>query len=218
MPVDSQIRLADGEHVVQFYENDDDLVTFVTGYLGAATVAGDAVVVIATPDHAEAFLSALGRAGVDVEAARQDGRLVILDAATTLSRFMIGDAPDAAAFDAVVGDLVRRAGAGGRPVRAYGEMVALLWAAGNVTGSGTTSGRGRRSRCSARTRPTWWRAGRQRRPSPRCATSTRRWWQGRRYRMAPRSRAGSRARSTRHGWLAPSCRRPCRVGAGPTSS
>jgi hypothetical protein len=39
---------------------------------------------------------------------------------------------DTDAFDEVVGGLVREASASGRPVRAYGEMVAVLWAAGDV--------------------------------------------------------------------------------------
>ncbi|HEV2251873.1 MAG TPA: hypothetical protein VGS06_01640, partial [Streptosporangiaceae bacterium] len=36
------------------------------------------------------------------------------------------------AFDRVIGSLIADAGRGGRPVRAYGEMVALLWDAGLV--------------------------------------------------------------------------------------
>ena len=39
---------------------------------------------------------------------------------------------DPAAFDRVVGGLIMQAGTGGRPVRAYGEMVALLWDDGFV--------------------------------------------------------------------------------------
>ena len=37
------------------------------------------------------------------------------------------EVPDQAAFDRVVGGLIRSAVSGGGPVRAYGEMVALLW-------------------------------------------------------------------------------------------
>jgi anti-sigma regulatory factor (Ser/Thr protein kinase) len=135
MSIDSKMRLADGEHVVQFYERDDDLVDVVVGYLSAAVAGGDAVVVLATPGHCAAFAAALAGAGVDVGAATAGGQLIVLDAADTLARFMVDGVPDAAAFDAVVGDVVRHAGASGRPVRAYGEMVALLWEAGNETGA-----------------------------------------------------------------------------------
>jgi len=36
-----------------------------------------------------------------------------------------------ARFRQIVGGLLKRAGCGGRPVRAFGEMVALLWAEGH---------------------------------------------------------------------------------------
>jgi hypothetical protein len=77
----------------------------------------------------------MAAAGVDTAAAAAQGRLMMLDAAATLSRFMNNDSPYPAAFDAVVGRLVRAMSARGRPVRAYGEMVALLWNAGNVAGA-----------------------------------------------------------------------------------
>src|SRR5205085_11235780 len=63
------------------------------------------------------------------------GHVLLLDAADTLAAFMVSDAPDPALFDAVVGEVVRRAAARGRAVRAFGEMVALLWDAGNVAGA-----------------------------------------------------------------------------------
>ena len=134
MPVDTEIRLADGDHVVQFYGHDADLVDVVASYLSAAVLDGDAVIVIATPEHRAAFEAAMAAAGVDAELAAAGGRRIVLDAADTLARFMTDDVPDPAAFDAVVGGLVRDAASGG-PVRAYGEMVALLWDAGNVTGA-----------------------------------------------------------------------------------
>ena len=135
MPVEPAVRLADGDHVVQFYRHDEELVGVVGGYLAAAVLDGDAVIVIATPDHGDAFRQAVVAAGVDVTAARGEGRLAVLDATATLSAFMVDGTPDPDAFDAVVGALVRRYGQGGRPVRAYGEMVALLWDAGNVAGA-----------------------------------------------------------------------------------
>ena len=39
---------------------------------------------------------------------------------------------DAASFEAEVGQVIRAAGAAGHPVRVYGEMVALLWDAGQL--------------------------------------------------------------------------------------
>jgi anti-sigma regulatory factor (Ser/Thr protein kinase) len=52
-----------------------------------------------------------------------------------LDRFMSAGEIDPAAFRSVIGELVRRANERGRQVYAYGEMVALLWDAGNVLGA-----------------------------------------------------------------------------------
>jgi anti-sigma regulatory factor (Ser/Thr protein kinase) len=122
-------------HVVQFYDCHDVLVETVGNYLANGLRDGDIAVIIATPEHAAAFVEELGDAGLDAEAAARSGRLVVLDAAETLASFMDDDRPDAAAFDAVIGNVLRAASGGGRRVRAYGEMVALLWERGNVAGA-----------------------------------------------------------------------------------
>lgn len=115
------------DHLVQFYEHESDLVDLVGGYLSDALSDGEIGVVVATPAHTAAFLAALTAAGADVERARAAGSLVVLDAAETLARFVTAGGPDPASFDAVIGELIRGAVATGRQVRAYGEMVALLW-------------------------------------------------------------------------------------------
>jgi len=121
-----------GDHVVQFYARELDLVEAVGGYLSAAVRAGEVAIVIATPEHRAAFEAELAAGGLDAQAARGDGRYLELDAAQTLALFAGGGSVDAEAYFAVVGTLVRQAVATGRRVRAYGEMVALLWDAGNV--------------------------------------------------------------------------------------
>ena len=122
---------AHGDHVVQFYEHDEDLIVGVGRYLLDA--GEDAVsVVIATEAHRDAFARHLGAHGIDVDEARQSGSLFLLDAATMLDRFMPGGRIDRDAFFDVIGGVLRDAGAERRDVRAYGEMVALLWEAGDV--------------------------------------------------------------------------------------
>jgi hypothetical protein len=61
-----------------------------------------------------------------------EGRLVFLDAEATLSRFMINGEPDGERFEQVVGEAIRgvRVSAVQSGVRAYGEMVGVLWSAG----------------------------------------------------------------------------------------
>jgi hypothetical protein len=126
-----------GGHVVQFYGHDAELAERVPGYLLAALEGGGVAIVIATPEHREEFEARLEQAGADLAAARDDGAYLTLDAAGTL-RELMGDASpdrqtlDSAAFDRVIATLIRQAAADGRPVRAYGELVALLWDDGLV--------------------------------------------------------------------------------------
>ena len=122
-----------GRHVVQFYGRDKELADRVTDYLLGALDGGGVAVVIATPEHRREFETRLGQAGVDLAGARDDGSYVALDAGQMLSELMVADKLDSAAFDRVTGAVIRRAGAGGRPVRAFGEMVALLWDDGLVS-------------------------------------------------------------------------------------
>src|SRR5213595_2484059 len=126
MSVQTQERMVgDGQHVVQFYDDVADLVQAVGDYLVGAVSDGAAAVVIATEPHRQAFEAELDRAGIDSTRAIADGRLVCLDAAETLALFMDEGRIDPARFRTVIGGVVRWAGATGRPVRAYGEMVAL---------------------------------------------------------------------------------------------
>jgi anti-sigma regulatory factor (Ser/Thr protein kinase) len=121
-----------GEHVVQFYEHDSELVEMVGPYLQAAARAGEVAIVIATDAHRRAFEAALEAGGVDVAQASADGSLIALDAADTMAAFIADGEIDHGAFHDVIGGLVRRAASSGREIRAYGEMVALLWDAGDV--------------------------------------------------------------------------------------
>jgi anti-sigma regulatory factor (Ser/Thr protein kinase) len=126
------IAVSAGDHVVQFYERDSDLVQTVGRYLTDAARADAVAIVIATEAHRRAFEAHLEAAGIDLAQLRRSGRLVSLDAATTMAQFMPDGQLDPEAFHRVIGALVRESADTGSPVRAYGEMVALLWEAGDV--------------------------------------------------------------------------------------
>jgi anti-sigma regulatory factor (Ser/Thr protein kinase) len=119
------------DHVVGFYERDDELIPTVSRFLAAALNNDGAAVVIATAAHRAALETALAAEGLSVEELIRSGRYRALDAAETLAAFMHGDHPDRAAFGSVVGAALEDL-AGDGPVHAFGEMVALLWDAGNV--------------------------------------------------------------------------------------
>ena len=91
---------------------------------------GDAAIVIATPAHRRELDRRLIEMGLDVAAARSSDQFISLDAEETLARFLVNGWPDEDFFAAVVDDLLGRARRDGRNVRAFGEMVAVMWAKG----------------------------------------------------------------------------------------
>jgi hypothetical protein len=120
------------DHQVEFYETEDFLVRTVADFISPRLRRHDAAVVVATAGHRDAFAAAIRRAGVDLDAAVKAGRYVALDADELLSAFMIDGTPDPARFADTVGPLLDRLARDGRAVSVYGEMVAQLWAAGDV--------------------------------------------------------------------------------------
>lgn len=129
-PVDETID--DHGHLVQFYESDAFLAESVRDFMVAGLESGEAAVIVATKDHRIAIDELLEASDLDVQSLRDEGRYVLLDATETLSRFMVDGEPEPALFSAAVGSVVARAGSAGTRIRIFGEMVALLWAEGNV--------------------------------------------------------------------------------------
>jgi anti-sigma regulatory factor (Ser/Thr protein kinase) len=122
------------EHSVHYYDDDARFAEVAVAYLAAGLEAGERVIAVVTADHLRVIERGLvGR--VDVGAARAHGMLQTPDAARTLASFLVDGSPDPALFHEHVAQRVVEAGRDGTPVRAFGEMVALLWGAGNVVGA-----------------------------------------------------------------------------------
>jgi hypothetical protein len=111
-----------GDHLVHLYQDQNSLAEVVAEYLAAGLRKGEAAVIIATPPHRRALLRELERAGF-----RPGPALVVLDAEQTLARFMSGGQPQWKPFHEVVGGLIAELRLHGSGVRAYGEMVDVLW-------------------------------------------------------------------------------------------
>lgn len=109
------------DHCVRLYQQPGDLVEAVTDYIGEGLRRGEAAIVIATPEHRRAFLSKLERA---------EGSLSVLDAERVLERFMANGMPEWNAFHRVIGGLIAELRLRHPTVRAYGEMVDVLWQRG----------------------------------------------------------------------------------------
>ena len=123
-------EIAPCEHLVQIYQDDRSFLDALTGFVAGGICAGDSVIVIGTPPHVRSLEDRLRTQGIDLDAARSFRQYVALDAEEVLARFMVNDWPDEDRFEAVVTDLLNRVSRG--RVRAFGEMVALLWARGHA--------------------------------------------------------------------------------------
>ena len=118
-------------HAVQFYASDKTLFTTVATFLAEGLDAGQPAMMIATPPHRSAIVEHLRGRSIDCDRAVRDGSLLLLDAQETLDLFMIGDEPHATLFFDNVGRLIEQALNGRKTVvRAYGEMVDVLWRSG----------------------------------------------------------------------------------------
>jgi hypothetical protein len=125
-------EIAPSEHIAQFYENDNVLLDTLTGFVGGGLQTGESTIVIATPHHLRSLERRMLASNIDWMRATAEDRYIALDAETSLARFMIGQMPDEQLFASFVEGLIRRASINDRRVRAFGEMVALLWARGEA--------------------------------------------------------------------------------------
>jgi hypothetical protein len=139
-------EVSPSERLVQIYKDDEVFLDSLEGFVGGGIKAGDGVVVIATPSHLEALEHRLMTRGIDAGKARDSGQYLPLDARETLAKFMVDGPlkdgkkswPDTQRFHAVVAEVIERASkrtdGSPRRVRAFAEMVAVLWADG-LTGA-----------------------------------------------------------------------------------
>jgi hypothetical protein len=116
-------------HAVRFYENADSLARMVAGFVAEGFITGHPAILIATPEHRHATVQQLVTMGFNIEQLKVQGDLIILDARETLSTFMVDGLPDADRFEETMMPIIDRACRGRVDcvIRAYGEMVDVLW-------------------------------------------------------------------------------------------
>jgi signal transduction histidine kinase len=119
------------DHLVGFYESDPFLAGSVARFLAPAFEGEAAAMVLATPSHLASFRRSLLDRGIDPAS----DRFLALDADEVLARISIDGQVDGDRFRAVVGELIDEQTRQGRRVYAFGELVALLWERGDVTGA-----------------------------------------------------------------------------------
>lgn len=117
------------KHGVYFYEDDTFLINSVADFAKEGLERQETVIIMATDQHRGDLKTKLTDNQVGLRAPAPSN-YVTLDASTMLGLFMQNGWPDEGLFLKIIGQIIRSAG-GGKPVRIYGEMVAILWAEGN---------------------------------------------------------------------------------------
>lgn len=123
------------EHVATFYDRDADLVAEIAEWTAEGLDAGERVMLVATSAHLAAVDDVLLQYDVDAAAVRASGTLLTYDATHALAELVSGAGPDPSLFATRVVPIIDAATSDGRSIRIYGEMVALLWEQGDVTGA-----------------------------------------------------------------------------------
>ena len=110
------------DHLVHAYSDTSQLVDAVAEFIGTGLALGEAGIVIARTAHRAPITAALQARGV-----HRGRALLMLDAERTLASLMDNGAPQWAAFEATCGGAIGGLRLRYPGVRAFGEMVDLLW-------------------------------------------------------------------------------------------
>src|SRR5687768_13397766 len=123
-------EIAPCDHVLQIYEDDKVFIDVLEGFVVDGFSSDESVVIIATPEHLKLLNQRLRAKGYDLFSLTLQDQYIPLDAELTLSQFMINGWPDENLFYHLLTNLLLRARKRDRRVRAFGEMVAILWSKG----------------------------------------------------------------------------------------
>lgn len=118
-------------HVVQIYENENDLLDLLESYVSGGIEANDCVILLATKPHLISLEARLQTSGYSIDRYITRHQYFPLDAEQFLQQFMVNDMPDELLFMEAVTAILGEARENHRNVRAFVEMVSILWSAGN---------------------------------------------------------------------------------------
>lgn len=124
-------EIAPCDHLVQVYENEKTFLDTLEGFAGTGFLANDSVVIIATSSHLDSLNARLSSQGFDLSSLIESDQYIPIDAEDLLSVFLVDGWIDEKIFNGFISDIVSRAKQRNGKVRAFGEMVAILWEKGH---------------------------------------------------------------------------------------
>ena len=119
-----------GNHIVQVCQNDTSQVAAVTHYIQEGLLNNEAVIVFARPALRQAVISKMDGLGLDVQTFKSQGQIKFFDAEFLLLSFLIEGELEDSAFQEFIGLPIQAAQLKFGKVRAFGEMVNVLWKKG----------------------------------------------------------------------------------------
>ncbi len=122
-------------HILQVYGTETIFLDALEGFVGSGLRAEEGAIVIASALHLHELEKRLRMRWIDVDRARWQQRYLPILAQETLQKLLVDGMLDEQQFFEVTEKLVSRARGDGRKVRAFVEMVPLLWAQGNTAAS-----------------------------------------------------------------------------------
>lgn len=120
-------EIAPCDHIVQIYDTDKIVLNTLEGFVSSGFKAGDSAIVIATDTHLYALNKRLRAKGFNIDHLQANNQFLPCVAEDIISEFMVDGKPDEERFMLVVKKLIKKGRGNGRKVRAYGEMVSVLW-------------------------------------------------------------------------------------------
>jgi hypothetical protein len=117
-------------HAVHFYRDPGALCAEVARYVVSGLACDQPSLIIARPERGKRIIATLARA-VDVIELLEARLLVVRDADAMMAKFMVDGQPDTVLFESVAAATLESFAEDGKhTVRAYGEMVDVLWQCG----------------------------------------------------------------------------------------
>jgi|SRR6185312_4508256 len=124
-------EIAPCEHLVQFYENDHIFLNTLEGFAGSGMLADESIIVIATSQHIDSLNQRLTDRGFNLIDMQESDKYIPINVNDVFSQILVDGWLDEIRFNKYVTDLMNRAKQGNRKVRAFGELVAVLWEQGS---------------------------------------------------------------------------------------
>jgi hypothetical protein len=124
-----------GEHVAQVYRDPEFLLDAVSHYVASGLEIGEGVVLLMRQENWDRLQLRLEAAGADPAGAIARGQVFQYEADETLASLMKGGMPDEDAFREVIGGAISKARRNYPKIRAFGEMVDILWQRGHRLGA-----------------------------------------------------------------------------------